>query len=305
MAAMSYYFCSTIVFGVSNERFAKRYEPFIHCFVFAVTIAAAVSGLFFEVYNPKKSGMGCWVGKYPNGCKGEECIRGGAVSATVIQYLASVLPMCFALFSILINNALIYCKVRKLEVRNRRYSTYAQSTAAEPTASRQRFPLSIRSEPPDLGRSPAASVKSNEKQLSRKIATQSFCYVAAFLMSYGWGFLHFAFLSAGTDVVPLQAINFFLYPAQGFFNAIVYLRPNYLGWRDAGETRFKAIRKALFSLQSPRAQSLQRRQEQHQNNCLPEDDPPSPQGREPDCDTNVFKNNDTTVRDDDDTNLDG
>jgi hypothetical protein len=74
-------------------------------------------------------------------------------------------------------------------------------------------------------------------------------------MSYGWGFVHFALLSASSggngNYFALQAINFFFYPAQGFMNALVYLRPNYLRWREAGDNRLQAIQHALFSLQAP------------------------------------------------------
>jgi hypothetical protein len=87
------------------------------------------------------------------------------------------------------------------------------------------------------------------------MAVQSFCYVGAFLMSYGWGLVNFALLSASGgngNYFALQVINFFFYPAQGFLNALVYLRPNYLRWREAGDSRLVAIQHALFSLQAPR-----------------------------------------------------
>lgn len=259
-AALSYYYCLTITFGVSNERFSRRYEPYFHGMVFVVAFATAVLGLFFEIYNPKRSGMGCWVGPYPNGCKGAACDRGGTTSAKIVQYIGSVLPMSFSLLSMIVNNAILYCSMSRLEARNRRYTAaYTGRDTRQRTGLGRRFSLALRSSSSTAMQANGA-VRSEPKPISRKMAVQSFCYVGAFLMSYGWGFVHFAILSANDkNVFTLQAINFFLYPLQGFLNAIVYLRPNYLRWRDAGDSRLKAITHALFSLKAPR----RRRDEDH------------------------------------------
>lgn len=97
-------------------------------------------------------------------------------------------------------------------------------------------------------------------------------------MSYGWGSASFIVIAARNgkpNYFVLEAINFFFYPAQGFLNAVVYLRPNYLRWRDGGDSRIDAIRHALFSLKAPRRrrpgqqQQQQRQQQQRRPTTVP------------------------------------
>lgn len=45
---------------------------------------------------------------------------------------------------------------------------------------------------------------------------------------------------------PLVALNAILTPLQGFFNLLIYMRPNYLRWRRAEESRCCAAKRAIF-----------------------------------------------------------
>jgi hypothetical protein len=285
LAALSYYYCFTVMGGMSNERFAQRYEPFFHVGVVVVALSVAIFGLFYDdIYNPKRSGLGCWVGPYPSDCQEgpEECERGDNASARLVQLVGSIAPSSFSLLSMIINNVILYGNMRRLEARNRRYTSHFQQRATttavapnnnnssnnnnknnNPSPWRRLSLAGLRSSAAGLFRTSTTTTTSTNadqpapppspKPVSRRMAVQSFCYVGAFWMSYGWGFVHFALLSfANKNYFALQAIGFFFYPAQGFLNAVVYLRPNYLRWRDAGESRLDAVKHALFSLQAPR-----------------------------------------------------
>jgi hypothetical protein len=306
LAALSYYYCFTVVGGMSNERFAQRYEPFFHTAIVVIAVAAAIPGLVLDLLNPKSSGLGCWVLNYPPDCQEEgateECERGGTAATQIVQLLTSIMPFSFSILSMVINNIILYVNMRRLEARNRRYTSQFQragtATAAAPPINNKIDDNNNKTTPGPWHRLSLAALRSSAAKaglfrasvatsgttttstsanrppppVSRRMAVQSFCYVGAFWMSYGWGSASFIVIAARSgkpNYFVLEAINFFFYPAQGFLNAVVYLRPNYLRWRDGGDSRIDAIRHALFSLKAPRRRRPGQQQQQQRQQRRP------------------------------------
>ena len=266
-AALSFYFLAVIRYNIKDEQFAARYEPFCHLLPVSVALTAATTGLFLEIYNPKASGLGCWVEDYPRGCSDldsnnadpdtlGEC-RGDGIVLKLFPSIATVLPFVLALLTMIVSNVLIYRFVRRLERRNARYSitasavAAAQSSTTDPSESRQptrrssfaafarrSITLDASANTEQTRRTSTSTTSSPDSmQRSKRIASQSFCYIGAFFACYlpgviFWiaGFIYPAGQTNGTFFF-LQVINALFFPAQGFFNMIVYLRPQYLAWR--------------------------------------------------------------------------
>ena len=69
LAALSFYFLVTVRYGMRDEVFAKKCEPFIHFIVLSFSLSTAIGGVFMDVYHESETGTSCWVSSKP----GEEC----------------------------------------------------------------------------------------------------------------------------------------------------------------------------------------------------------------------------------------
>ena len=268
-AALSCYFLCVIRYSIKDEQFAARYEPFCHLLPVSVALTAATTGLFLGIYNPKADRMGCWVEDYPLGCSAAledidsnhsdsdattasmiEC-RGDSNLLKLFPAIAMVIPFTTAALTMIVCNILIYRFVRNLERRNAIYSVRYSITAAtaatagalasNPAESERRQSTRRRSSfLAAFAREQTSQRRRTETmKRSKKIASQSFCYIGAYFACYLpglilWivGFFYPAGLTNGT-LMFVQVLNALLFPAQGFLNMSVYLRPQYLVWRTA------------------------------------------------------------------------
>ena len=104
-------------------------------------------------------------------------------------------------------------------------------------------------------RSQQTAFNNDDPQLRRiqAVATQGFLYVAAFLLSYVIAVTLRIFEGLGGTasdegrLYPLLVLQAIFMPMQGFFNLLVYVRPNYLRVRRdfKDETRLWSFRRAL------------------------------------------------------------
>lgn len=98
----------------------------------------------------------------------------------------------------------------------------------------------------------------------REVATQGFFYVGSFFLTYTAGFLLRIRESMSytredeEDLFLLMALSYFLIPWQGFFNMIIYNRPNYNRMRVASpeKGRLWAFQYVCFNSEIPKLASL-------------------------------------------------
>ncbi|CAJ1970331.1 unnamed protein product [Cylindrotheca closterium] len=102
--ALSTYYLMVVRFGVKDEYFARRIEPFIHGFIILFSIITAFVALGKNLYGEQEIGAGCYL--TPNESCDAACIANLALILTGIPYV-------FTLFLVLGNNLTIYCHVRR------------------------------------------------------------------------------------------------------------------------------------------------------------------------------------------------
>lgn len=101
-------------------------------------------------------------------------------------------------------------------------------------------------------------LRSSEKQWKRvqEVGRQSFLYVGAYLLSFGWTFIinyldskNFEFKeNAASFFLPLLVLQSLLLPTMGFFNCCVYFRPKVLtiSREFPNESRLWWVRRAIY-----------------------------------------------------------
>lgn len=222
---LSFYYLLTVRYGVKRPRFAKRYEPWFHGVAILFPLITAVVGAFMGFYSELQLGVGCWVNDYPRGCASgtgdDTCI------SEEIAWFYGSSPVVFTLFSLIINNTLVYFHVRKV------FKTANVS----------------------------ASDRSIRHQIhQREVATQGLFYVGTFFVCF-WSAIAVRVMEGfsetpvnESDVYWLLVIMSATLPLQGFLNVFVYTRPNYHRVRAAYPhlSRFAAIRKACLDPYIPK-----------------------------------------------------
>lgn len=247
-AALSYYYLLVIVFRVNDKTIARYYEPMLHLFAIPLALVACVACLLLEVYNPSPASETCWILPYPSDCVVDDddnnnavvpaCIRGEPQVALVLRLVGMYVPLLIVLASLIVNNVWIFMYVRGVERQVQRHTT---TTIATRTAS-------------------------SSTHHASQVAGQSFCFVFAFFLSF--------LPSALLEIVDwlddsenigryyaLQLVRAVLYPMQGLFNVLVYIRPRYLRWRRwsaAGESRWTCFYHALFTFQHAPTRTTER-----------------------------------------------
>mmetsp|Transcript_6128 Transcript_6128/g.11622 ORF Transcript_6128/g.11622 Transcript_6128/m.11622 type:complete len:551 (+) Transcript_6128:489-2141(+) len=89
---------------------------------------------------------------------------------------------------------------------------------------------------------------SNRLKHSRKVANQGMLYVLAFLLTWFWGTVtRILDLAKNRTYFPIVVLHVFFLPCQGFFNALVYLRPRYVRYvKDHPDRTATAIMRRNF-----------------------------------------------------------
>lgn len=213
---LSFYYLLTVRYRVSATTFATRYEPWVHVLSIGYNVIAGIVGYAKGYYSEMELGQGCFIAEYPDGCE----INGGCTGA-IIGWITSGAAAVIFFFSILINNLIIYCHVRK--TTNRTINKSFQ------------------------GRAP-------QHRRIQAVATQAFLYVATFLVAYVWAFAIRVAESLGFQAAdearlyPILVLSSIFLPLQGVFNLFVYSRPNYLRVRHIypKESKIFALKQVWF-----------------------------------------------------------
>lgn len=252
---LSYYYLLTVRFGVKRHKMA-RYERWMHGCAILFPLVTASIGAAFGVFHELEVGFGCWTTNYPENCEGDEC------TAHIWGYVFGVIPLAFAFGSLLINNIVIYRYVRISLRRNDSRGegspqTGSTSFGAAGAASQQHE------------RAKQASADDVRKAQIKEVATQGFLYVGTFFFSY-WSAValrlveHLVEDVDDSKVFPLLLVQSMCLPLQGFFNMLVYNRPNYRRIRAADPelSAWAALRRACFDTEIPRLADITRKIDQ-------------------------------------------
>ena len=188
---LSLYYVMTITGRYSDAEFGKKIEPYCHFVNVCYPLATAIVGLAKGFYSEHEVGPGCWVDDYPRNCGPDIELgqTGEKCQSQIIAWLFSGLPTLLMLIMIIINNIVIIQHVNR-------------------------------------------KLTSENKHLVRQVANQAFLYVAAFIASIGIGLV--LRIAEGQDLwypedddklFPFYVVVAICLPLQGFWNALIYMRP--------------------------------------------------------------------------------
>ncbi|CAJ1947341.1 unnamed protein product [Cylindrotheca closterium] len=243
-AALSFYFVSTVRYGVSETTFARKYERWIHFIIVTFHTVTAVVGAIGDVYFQRQINPGCWVAEPPYTCSGMNC------HSELIAYIFGF-PTVIALFVVLINNRLLYTHVKKTIVEGHRKAIEAEKRLRMYQQRQQEQPLQSSdttkregTTSPDQTNTgtPTSALQSSDKQWERvrQVRIQSTLYVVAYLITFAWSAIINILNSrrfqeqyeyAGRLYLPLLVLQSIFLPSQGLFNAMVFFRPRFMATR--------------------------------------------------------------------------
>lgn len=230
-AFLSVYFLLRVRYNITDEKIQTSYEPWFHTVSLLYPLVTAVACIPLGLYNPVF--IGCHIEAYPQGCNRKsdiECERGS--NALWYSWTFTMVPIFVIMATVLSSQALLYWTVRRQIRSNLRYSV---------------------------------AQRSNEQRMVKLVLEQSFCYVAAFMIPFLLPTIatvielfQYGGLS-DAKFFPLFLLMLFLYPLQGFFNCLVYLRQKYLDLVRTNQemSRWRCL---WFVVVSPNASSTLRKQ---------------------------------------------
>mmetsp|Transcript_26905 Transcript_26905/g.58834 ORF Transcript_26905/g.58834 Transcript_26905/m.58834 type:complete len:456 (+) Transcript_26905:511-1878(+) len=211
-----------------SEMKIKRVEPYLHVLPLVVGLTMGIAGLPLTLYNP--SGWLCWYAPYPGNCLSDPtvpCERGEL--AHVFRWVHYGFIWSAILF-VTVGMFLIYRKVHDNEAKTQRFTRFVHPEDEETRPQRRMSFLSRQEE--ELKAQQAAAGR------SRKVANQAMLFVGALYLTWIFTTLTRIFqIVQGKTYYGLLVLMAIFFPLQGFFNAIIYLRPRYLKQKQANPDR--------------------------------------------------------------------
>jgi hypothetical protein len=197
---LSFYYLCTIRFGYSEDRVKRHVEPWVHAVSIGYPLTTATVVGAMGAYHELHVGLGCWITDYPPGCE-TEAKPDTICYASTIGWVVAGIPFLLCLMALVINNILIYRKVREVMVMGGR-------------------------------RSSNASIQSLR---IRHVAIQAYLYVTGFfipvlftLLLRSLNGMNVILQSDEAKFFHLIFLNHLMFPLQGFCNFVVFMRPRYL-----------------------------------------------------------------------------
>ena len=229
-ASLCIYFVASIVFGKQEEWIKKRLEPFLHCVPIIWNTFASIFLMITGSINDV--GPICWVGSKPLDCVEDpniECERG--IKAAQYRYIF-VGYQTFINFSIITVSMITLClKVTKREKRmSGRFPvgrlddvivSFESMNGNNINARQGNVTLKIYKKTPRNSAS------------QQKVVKQAGVYVSAYFFPFFFPSVHYFYKSfAGRRSFALWITMSVFMPLQGFFNAIVFIRPRFISLRE-------------------------------------------------------------------------
>lgn len=196
----------------------------------AVGWSTAIAGIPLTLYNA--FGWTCWINTYPLGCiDGETCERGDNAGIYRWVFFHAELWMIFAFCFIAMG--IVYHEILQHEQKMQRYDFQLSQS-------------NLRKNTLDSSSWRSKSETSTRQAKSTKFAVQATFYVVVFFFTWIFPMLQAIFsLSSGTLYYPLIMLSAILSSLQGFFNALIYLRPRYLRIRETNKDKSFCTKIAL------------------------------------------------------------
>lgn len=203
-------FLLRIRFNMSEKKIRTRIEPFLHLISFVWPLATAVVALKMDLYNFGSNR--CWIHPYPFDCTKDEnipCTRGQ--NAFLWRWVLFAGLSGIWMIWLPLSNIWIYCTVRRLEVRiGKRLIT--SSSGTQSSSSRK------------------IQVTTSEK--TKTLGIQCILYSIIIYMTVLWPFIaRIVEQKTGLEPFWLVITNQVFYPLQGFFNWIIFMRPQMMKLR--------------------------------------------------------------------------
>ena len=261
---LSYYFLLTVRFGMRQDAFEQRFEYKGHAFIFLWSIATAIAGAAAGLFNPLSVVPGCWV---------KTCDEYGVCNSILPVWIFGGGPSMLMFLSILINNFILFCYVRKTVVRAEKRAMRAQedlATSYPSNVNEEEDPLSqgeiskgteTSLDFPVISRKKKkveAILQTTENQWRRvkQVGSQSFRYVGAYVLVNVWGFATLSLDAIDYEKTenpakvffPLLIMQSIFVPCQGLFNCLIFFRPRLIQTRkkSPGQSTMWYIKRTVF-----------------------------------------------------------
>lgn len=238
-SVLSLYFLVTIRYNWKEDKATRVLEPCIHVLAWALPLTKSSIGVAIDAINPGFSLNVCYFENSPPGCDENpnfEC-RANTKTLTWVLWFFNIISFLAAIFGV-VCTWLVYSTVR---TRTRRSQQY-------------------------VFRGSSASPDREYTKNMKAVAVQAVCYTLAFLNSFLVSLLatliENTFNNSLEDVYtkqsrPLSDLSLFLlalfFPLQGFFMAIIYMRPTLVRWKRSDPKRSWrwAFRQVLSGRKTP------------------------------------------------------
>lgn len=205
---LSIYFYICVREGSRNFRVIEKAEPLFHIISIGFPLGTAIYGVSGGYFNAIS--IGCFISEYPQGCVGDECIRGE--KAQRVRVFGMLLPLAICIVVITVSMVLLYRTVKRQEEATTAY-TRRWSTRPSTIRSQRRRP----------------SVLTTQSH-SVSVYKQAKLYVGAFAIvwippSFQLVAIKF-FIDDPSIRFYTRLFTVIFWPAQGFFNMLIYIRYN-------------------------------------------------------------------------------
>lgn len=285
-AFLSFYFVSTIRYGMREDAFAKKYERWLHAFILLWSIGTSIAGVVMDFFRANVLGPGCWVNSFPDECIPEEgcnieligwiigkilvlCESSGTWQHdfNLTPHFEGGLPTLLAFIGIIVNNLILYCFVRRTVKEGEKKAMQNESRLAMYNKSQSKNNNNNVEESAEMSLAGVSQrsignrgsvLRSSDKQWQRvrEVGKQSFFYVSAFFMCYIWSLIKHGLDAQNFDEIegsgayflPILLLQAFFLPLQGFFNASIYFRPKYIQAKRKykGQTFMWYVRRSII-----------------------------------------------------------
>jgi hypothetical protein len=233
----TYYVC-VLVLGYKEHELHRRIEPLLHLVPLACAWGTAIAGYWMNLY--AAANWICWIAPYPPDCKDSytfgadegTCVRGD--NAWLYRWAFLYAEVWFAILYVTAAMALIYYTVLRVE---RSTDKYRHLNNPSSSSRRRSLPKDSLSSIFRRRQKQRISLIKRKRQQSKQVAHQALAYVGAFFLTWIFGTIARLMQQSKEDVSksyrPLLLLQTIFFPLQGFFNALVYLRPRFVQYREA------------------------------------------------------------------------
>mmetsp|Transcript_29059 Transcript_29059/g.57993 ORF Transcript_29059/g.57993 Transcript_29059/m.57993 type:complete len:436 (+) Transcript_29059:79-1386(+) len=222
-ASLCLYYLLLFRQGWTEDMIRTRAEPIMHIMPTTLAFTISILGIPFKLYN--NSGWLCWIAAYPGGCQQTgTCTRGEY--ADMFRW---------------IHYAIIWSAISFVTAGM--YAIYRKVKTEEANINSRRLPYDQDAD--DI-------VRRNKK--ARKVAIQAALFIGALYLTWVFTTITRIYqIATGRNEFALLVLMAIFFPLQGFFNALIYIRPRYLRCRSRHPERgvLKVFVMALYPEKRP------------------------------------------------------